>query len=243
MTAWLAILAVGLAAGVLGGGVGFGASVVMVPILSIAFGPKDAIPIMAIASLMANASRVLVWWREVDWRSALSFAAVAAPASAIGARTMLALDAARVETVLGAFLLAVAIARRTLRGRRFALPRPAFVAAAAPVGFLTGIVASTGPISTPLFLGLGLVKGAFIGTEAAASVAVYGAKLAVFGANAVYTADAVGRGLLVGLSLMGGAWIAKRIVVGMSAARFGALMDLLLAGAGLTMLARGIGAG
>ncbi|HMS78732.1 MAG TPA: sulfite exporter TauE/SafE family protein, partial [Burkholderiaceae bacterium] len=88
-----------------------------------------------------------------------------------------------------------------------------------------------------------LVKGAFIGTEAAASVAVYGAKLAVFGANAVYTADAVGRGLLVGLSLMGGAWIAKRIVVGMSAARFGALMDLLLAGAGLTMLARGIGAG
>ena len=208
MTAWLAILAVGLAAGVLGGVVGFGASVVMVPILSIAFGPKDAIPIMAIASLMANASRVLVWWREVDWRSALSFAAVAAPASAIGARTMLALDAARVETVLGAFLLAVAIARRTLRGRGFAL-----------------------------------VKGAFIGTEAAASVAVYGAKLAVFGANGIYTADAVGRGLLVGLSLMGGAWIAKRIVVGMSAARFGALMDLLLAGAGLTMLARGIGAG
>lgn len=145
MTVWLAILAVGLVAGTLGGIVGFGASVLMVPILSIAFGPKAAIPIMAIASVMANASRVLVWWREVDWRTALAFATVAAP-----------------------------------------------------VGFLTGIVASTGPISTPLFLAVGLVKGAFVGTEAAASVAMYGAKLAVFGANAVYTPDEIVRGLLVG---------------------------------------------
>jgi hypothetical protein len=241
VTAWLAILAAGLVAGTLGGIVGFGASVVMVPILSIAFGPKAAIPIMAIASLMANASRVAIWWREIDWRSALAFAAVAAPCAAIGARTLLALDAGLVEAALGVFLLAVVAARRALRGRPFVLSRPAFAAAAAPVGFLTGIVASTGPISTPLFLALGLVKGAFVGTEAAASVAMYGAKLAVFGANAVYAPQEVGRGLLVGASLMAGAWIAKRIVVAMSAERFRGLMDVVLLGAGLLMLARGLG--
>ncbi len=60
MTVWLAILAVGLVAGTPGGIVGFGPSVPMVPMLSIAFGPKEAIPIMAIASMMANASRVVV---------------------------------------------------------------------------------------------------------------------------------------------------------------------------------------
>jgi hypothetical protein len=243
VTAWLAILAVGLFAGTLGGVVGFGASVLMVPILSIAFGPKAAIPIMAIASVMANASRVLVWWREVDWRCALAFAAVAAPSAAIGARTLIALDAAVVEAALGAFLLAVVVARRALRGRPFVLSRSAFAAAAAPVGFLTGIVASTGPISTPLFLAVGLVKGAFVGTEAAASVAMYAAKLAVFGANAVYTPDEVVRGLLVGASLMAGAWIAKRIVVATSAERFRSLMDAVLTGAGLLMLGRGLAGG
>ena len=31
-----------------------------------------------------------------------------------------------------------------------------------PVGYLTGIVVSTGPLTAPIFLAAGLVKGAFI---------------------------------------------------------------------------------
>jgi hypothetical protein len=72
---------------------------------------------------------------------------------------------------------------------------------------------------------------------------MYGAKLAVFGANAVCTPDEIGRGLLVGGSLMVGAWIAKRIVVAMSAERFRGVMDVLPPGAGALMLARRLGGG
>ena len=55
-------------AGTLGGVVGFGASIMMLPVLIWSFGAKQAVPIMAIASLMANASRAAVWWREIDWK-------------------------------------------------------------------------------------------------------------------------------------------------------------------------------
>ena len=66
---WLGMLVLGLVCGHASGIVGFGASIMLMPILMLAFGPQEAVPIMAIAALLANFSRVLVWWREIDWRA------------------------------------------------------------------------------------------------------------------------------------------------------------------------------
>ena len=41
----------GIAAGTVSGIVGTGSSIILLPVLSLAFGPKAAIPIMAIASI------------------------------------------------------------------------------------------------------------------------------------------------------------------------------------------------
>jgi uncharacterized membrane protein YfcA len=76
---WAAILVVGLGAGTLSGIVGFGASTMLMPALMLAFGPQRAVPIMAVAGLLANASRVMVWWREIDWRANLFYCATAVP--------------------------------------------------------------------------------------------------------------------------------------------------------------------
>ena len=58
---FILILAIGLVAGTLGGIVGFGSSIMLMPVLVIVFGPLQAVPIMAIAAIMANASRVAAW--------------------------------------------------------------------------------------------------------------------------------------------------------------------------------------
>ena len=58
---WAIVLAVGLVAGTLGGIVGFGTSIMLLPPLVIFFGPHEAVPMMAITALMANLSRVWVW--------------------------------------------------------------------------------------------------------------------------------------------------------------------------------------
>jgi hypothetical protein len=42
----------------------------LLPILVFEYGPKQAVPIMAIAALMSNIARVTAWWREVNWLSA-----------------------------------------------------------------------------------------------------------------------------------------------------------------------------
>jgi uncharacterized membrane protein YfcA len=67
---FLFVLAVGLVAGTISGIVGTGSSIMLMPVLVYQYGPKQAVPIMAVAAVMANLSRILAWWREVDWRPA-----------------------------------------------------------------------------------------------------------------------------------------------------------------------------
>ena len=105
-----------------------------------------------------------------------------------------------------------------------------------PIGYLTGIVVSTGPITAPIFLAAGLAKGAFLSTEAAASLAVYLAKAAVFRGFGALPLEIVLKGLIVGATLMAGAFIAKRFVLKMDPDRFRLLMDGLMLLSGATLL-------
>lgn len=50
----LVVLVAGLFAGTLGGIVGTGSSLVLMPILVAMFGPRQAVPIMAVAAIMAH---------------------------------------------------------------------------------------------------------------------------------------------------------------------------------------------
>jgi len=232
----LFVLAVGLAAGTISGIVGFGSSIMLMPVLVIVFGPLHAVPIMAIAAILANCSRVVIWWREIDWRAVAAYSITGVPAAALGARTLLVLPPRLIEGALGFFFLLMIPARRWLAARGLALRLAHLVVIGALVGFLTGIVVTTGPITAPIFLAYGLVKGAFIASEAAGSLAVYLSKAAVFRRFGALPLDVITQGLITGASLMIGAWIAKRFVLRLHPDRFRLLMDTLMLLSGLTML-------
>ena len=233
---WAAILALGLVSGTLSGIVGFGASIMLMPVLMLAFGPLEAVPIMAIAALLANFSRVVVWWREVDWRANAYYCATAIPAAALGARTLLILEPRLVEGILGAMFLLMIPARRWLLARGLRIDAWQMALVGAGIGFLSGMVASTGPINTPFYLAYGLVKGGYLATEALGSMAIGITKAIVFQRFDALPLATVGRGLIVGASLMVGSRLAKGFVIRLDAHQFRTLMDCLLAGAGLMLL-------
>ena len=230
------VLILGLVAGTLGGVVGFGTSIMLMPALVLVFGPREAVPIMAVASIMANASRVAAWWRDIDWRAVGAYSAPAIPAAALGAATLVALPGRAIETVLGLFFIAMIPARRWFLRRNFKLGLWHLAAAGAVIGYLTGVVATTGPINAPFFLAYGLVKGAYLGTEAMGSLAVFVTKAVTFRSLDALPTQTLGKGVIVGSSLVAGAFIAKRFVRQIDAERFRLLMDGLLLVAGLTML-------
>jgi uncharacterized protein len=233
---WAAILALGLVSGTLSGIVGFGASITLMPVLMLAFGPLEAVPIMAIAALLANFSRVVVWWREVDWRANAYYCATAIPSAALGARTLLILEPRLVEGILGAMFLLMIPARRRLLARGLRIKAWHLALVGAGIGFLSGMVASTGPINTPFYLAYGLVKGGYLATEALGSMAIGITKAIVFQRFNALPWETVARGLVIGATLMIGSRLAKGFVLRLDAHQFRVLMDCLLAGAGLMLL-------
>ena len=233
---FLIILAIGLVAGTLGGIVGFGTSIMLMPALVLVFGPREAVPIMAIASIMANASRVAAWWREVDWKATAAYSVTGIPAAALGARTLLTLPPGVVEGVLGVFFIAMIFVRRWMARQQWQLNLWHLAAVGAGIGFLTGIVVSTGPINAPFFLAYGLVKGAYLSTEALGSLAVYVSKAITFRTFGALPVEALAKGLIIGSTLVVGSFVAKRFVLKLDPERFRLLMDALLLAAGLTML-------
>lgn len=233
---YLLVLCVGLVAGTLSGVIGTGSSMLLMPVLVMLYGPQQAVPIMAIAAIMGNLGKVLSWWREIDWRACSAYCATAVPGAALGVRTLLTLPPHAVELALGEFFIAMIPTRRWLSRHaiRFSLTQLAMIGAV--VGFLTGIVVSTGPITVPVFMGYGLVKGAFLATEAAGSLAVYSAKIVIFSHFGALPPYVVLDELITGSALMAGTFAARRIVARMSPGTFKVVVDGLMLSSGLSLL-------
>jgi uncharacterized membrane protein YfcA len=232
---FLFVLAVGFAAGTISGIVGTGSSIMLMPVLVHQFGPKQAVPIMAVAAVMANLSRILAWWHEVDWRACAAYSLPGIPAAALGARTLLALPSRAVDIAIGLFLIAMVPMRHWLARHKLKLSLWHLAIGGTVIGYLTGIVASTGPLSVPLFLFYGLTKGAFLATEAASSLGLYLSKSVTFERFGALTADVALKGVIAGSSLMFGAFIAKRFVLRLDANVFRLVMDAIMLAAGFSM--------
>jgi uncharacterized membrane protein YfcA len=208
----------------------------LVPVLVYEFGPKEAVPIMAVAAVMANLSRILAWWREVDWRACAAYSVTGIPAAALGARTLLVLPSRVVDLSIGLFLILMIPARRWLAARNSKISLVHLAVAGAVIGYVTGIVVSTGPITVPVFLSYGLVKGAFLATEAAGSLSVFASKAVAFQLFGALPLDIAIKGLVTGSSLMVGAFLVKRFVLRLDPSAFRFLMDGLMLASGLAML-------
>ncbi len=233
---FLFVLIVGLVAGTISGIVGTGSSIMLMPVLVYQYGPKQAVPIMAVAAVMANLSRILAWWREVDWRACLAYSITGIPAAALGARTLLALPSHAVDVAIGIFLIAMVPVRHWLARHELKADLWHLAIGGAVIGYLTGIVVSTGPLSVPLFLFYGLNKGAFLATEAASSLGLYVSKSVTFERFGALTPDILLKGLIAGASLMAGAFVAKRFVLQMRPEAFRLIMEGIMLAAGVSLL-------
>ncbi|MGH2488340.1 MAG: TSUP family transporter, partial [Candidatus Limnocylindria bacterium] len=161
------LLVAGLAASTLAAVAGFGGAAILLPVLVALFGPRDAIPILTIAQLIGNGSRVVINRDAVNRRIVAWFALGGVPAALIGGFLFAAAPLDALTRLIGAFLLA-SVAWRHLRPRPSgALGPRTFTAVGAFFAFASALVGSVGPLMAPFFLAAGLVKSAYIGTEAA----------------------------------------------------------------------------
>lgn len=234
----LLLAAAALAASTVSAVAGFGGAAIFLPVITAVCGAQRAVPMVAVAQLVGNASRAWLNRREADWRVVGWFAVGAVPASVAGALLFSRLSGPRLTRILGAFLLFMVAWRRLGKGAR-AVPRPAFAGLGAVFAFLSAIVASVGPVMAPFFLAAGLAKASYIGTDAGATVVMRIVQVAVYRKTDLLAADALLTGLALGPVMLLGSWLGKKLVDRVSERTFAALVEIGLVGSGIAFLVRG----
>jgi uncharacterized membrane protein YfcA len=228
------VAACGLA--VLSGVAGFGGGVLLLPVFTVLFGLRAAVPMLTLTQLASNGARAALNLPEVRWRLVGWFAAGAVPFAVLGGVALAHAPLAPLKRVLGVFLIGVVVWRR-LRRR----PRPpadrAFVAVGAASGLGSALLGSVGPLTAPFFLAVGLTRAAYLGTEAASALIMHLTKIATYGAGDLLTGRVLLYGLVLTPATLLGAWLGKRIVTRISDRVFVSLVEAGLVVAGVLFLA------
>ncbi|MEH0420591.1 sulfite exporter TauE/SafE family protein [Streptomyces sp. B21-083] len=217
---------------------GFGGGVLLLPVFLAVLGTRDAVAVLTVAQLASNGSRVWFNRRDVDRRLVGIFAIGAVPAAAGGALLFATAPLPALTRLIGVFLLAMVVWRRW-KPHAARLDDTAFAAVGAASGFGSALVGSVGPMVAPFFLARGLLRGAYIGTEAASAVVMHLTKLIVFGAAAVLTASSALIGLALTPASMAGAWAGKNIVDRLPTHVFVLVVETGLITSGLLLLVTG----
>jgi uncharacterized membrane protein YfcA len=221
-------------ASVIGGVAGYGTGLLLPLVLVPIIGPE---PVMAIASLFVNASRVAAFRAAIEWRRTLIVLATAVPACVLGAWFYTRLSTAGTQLVIGAFLIVSVPLRRFLKARELRIGEGGLVVGGAGYGAISGTAPGTGVILISMLMASGLAGAAVIATDAAISTIVHLVQATVFGVAGVIDAKVIAVAALIGLCSIPGAFLARRIVEHMPVRLHAAILDgvILIGGIAIVM--------
>ena len=225
-----------LAASTLGGLSGFGTGLVLPVFLAPLVGIANVIPVMAVAMLLNNASRVVAFWRDVQWRHVRRMLALGLPACAAGAYCYTLLSSQWIAALLGIFLLLSIPLRRLLRRAQLQFSPSAELGAGAFFGFINGGMTGAGVILISILMSVGVAGSALVATDAVVSVIMGLAKVALFGRLAALNLELALVGLLVGLCTAPGAFLARAMLRRIPAGVHAWFMEVVVVAGAIALL-------
>jgi|GEM_PF-62830 len=235
----LLLLGGGFVAATLASVTGFGGAAILLPITVAVFGVREAIPILTIAQLVGNGSRVWFNRRELSLPVTKWFALGGVPSAAVGGVLFASAPVPVLIRLLGLLLILMVAWRHIPKKREWPMPLRGFAIVGAISGFLSALLGSVGPLVAPFFLAYGLLKGAYIGTEALAAVIMHITKIATYSRMSVMTLHNVEMGLILGPVMILGSLVGKRIVDRIPEKVFVLLVEFTLVIAGMRFLLAG----
>lgn len=226
------------AASILGGLSGFGTGLVLPVFLVPLVGVANVIPVMAVAMLLNNGSRVVAFWHEIQWIHVRRMLMFGLPACIAGAYSYTLLSANWIALLLGTFLLASVPLRRWLHRAQFRFSSRTELGAGALFGFINGGMTGTGVILISMLMSAGVQGGALVATDALVSVVMGLAKVLLFGSLSALDLNLALIGLLVGLCTVPGAFVARALLKRMSAGLHAWLMESVVVAGAVALLWR-----
>ncbi|MCX7712661.1 MAG: sulfite exporter TauE/SafE family protein [Chthoniobacterales bacterium] len=235
---WLGVLAAAFVGATVAAIAGTGGGVLLLPVLVWAFGVRAAVPLYTVCQLLGNLSRVGWNWREIRLKVVAWFSLGSVPGAILGAWLFTQIPDVGLLKFLGAFLLATAIYRWFKPQQKAGFSAPWFVAIGSAFSLVSALVGSAGPFLAPFYLAFGLVKGAFIGTEALGTAILHIVKLSMYQGLGAMEPHLWLQGLMLGPVMIGGTYLGKQILEQLSTTTFLRIVEFAIAAFGIWFLFR-----
>ena len=209
---FLLIAAVAVFGAVISGMSGFGGGLLISAFLAPIVGVKALVPVIGVVMLLNNASRVWVYRKALDVKTAALVTACAAPTAVLGAILYIELDVTVITAILGCVMIGSVPLRRWLAHREIRFNRVGLGIFGGVFGFLNATMVGTGLLVVPALMGAGLLSQALLATDSAIAVGVNIVKAVIFGSHGVLTPGLTIAAIIVGLCTVPGTWLAAWIV-------------------------------
>ena len=229
----------GFLAAVLHSLTGFGGALFLVTMLTPLIGVRHAVPVTTAAMIVANASRIHVYWHDIPWRVLFVILPMAVPGIIIGAILFVGMVEYMVSLLIGSYLICAVVARRLVRGKR-RVGRGTLGVASAIYGLVGGISFGAGLILAPFLLGAGIAGAQLVATVAVAGFVLNGLKSLVFGWSEAYGAGVLWVGVLVGFCAVPGTYLGRWLLDRLTSGVHTWILEAMLVLMGLWLIVGGV---
>jgi len=209
---WPLVVSAAFLASIIAAVAGTGGGIILLPVLISVFGVREAVPMYAVVQLIGNLSRVGFNWSKIELGVVGWFAGGAIPFAVLGSWLFTRIPDTGLLRALGAFLVLSVIVRHLHPPLRRGFAAFWFAPIGGVFSVVSAIVGSAGPFLAPFYLAYGLMKGAFIGTEALGTAVMHVTKLSSYQGLGAMSPTIWLKGLLIGPVMIAGSYTGKLIL-------------------------------
>jgi uncharacterized protein len=216
---------------------GGGASLLLMPLVAVVVGVKAVAPVMAISIGMSSTSKVLFFWKHIDWRLFVWLFPSTIIGSLIGARMFASLSSDFLQILIGLLLVSTVIQYNQKEKRsRFKVKAWHFAPMGLVVAFLSGLIGGVGPLMNSAYLNYGISKESLLGTRSANAIILHITKIISYAYFGYVTGEVIKYGLLIGVTSMIAVYFGKQILSRISDLFFRKIVVISMVVSGALML-------
>ena len=191
---------------------GFAGALLLVIALAPFLEIKTVVPLVSVAVLISNITRLWVFRKELVTPIFVSLIITALPGMVAGALMFVYLPVKTITLLFGIFMIVSVPGRRMLQNRGVTIGRAGFTAIGPFYGVIGGVTTGAGLLLAPFFLGAGIVGAQISAMTAALGVTLNITRIVIFGASPLLNLPLIGVGLILGLCTIPGAYVGRWIL-------------------------------
>lgn len=218
---------------------GFGGGVMVLPVLVWAYGPREAVPVVAMAQLLGTFTRAWLNRREIDWPVVRWFGIGSVPLAVLGSFLFVSADTALITRIMGGGMIAIVVFTQLPWARRVRMTLWGFAPLGALAGFLSAFLGIPGPFPPVFYLAYGLTPAAYIASFSLGMFLVQAPKLVVLGGSGLFSGRVIGLGLTCGVISVFGSYFGHRLLRRVPQQAFAAGVSVMVLAFGVLFLVIG----